>query len=353
MQSPFDPQRRRLMAATVAGVASPETLQAAPATDLHDRLVHPELRALLPSLREATRPMRLPTLAGLDAARRGMPVPAALARPSWSVRKVPGRRGQDVRVLVVNAQRSNGQLRPALLHLHGGGFVAGSADASLAALQSLAADLDCVAVSVDYRLAPETRFPGALDDNLAALAWLHANAAELGADPDRIALLGESAGGGHAAMLALAARDRGEVPLLFQALVYPMLDDRTGSTRPVPRHLGQLMWTPEVNRFAWACLLGQPAGGRVVPAGAVPARARNLAGLPPTFIAVGALDLFVAENLQYAQRLAEAGVPTELHLIPGAFHAFDVMAPEATISKAFRATLLQALSRAMASAPAR
>lgn len=353
MQTPFDQYRRRLLVAAVAGAAAPGTASAASSESLHDDLVDPELRPLLPALREATRPMRRPTLAGLAAARKGMPSPPPLQVPAWSARTVPSRRGPDVRVLVVNAQSNPEQARPALLHIHGGGFVAGSAMASLAALQSLAVELDCVAVSVDYRLAPETRFPGALNDNLAALSWLHAHATELGADPNRIALLGESAGGGHAAMLAIAARDLGEVPLLFQALVYPMLDDRTGSTRPVPPHLGQLMWTQEVNRFAWRCLLGQPAGGRVVPPGAVPSRAPNLAGLPPTFIAVGALDLFVAENLHFAQRLVEAGVATELHLVPGAFHAFDVVAPEATISKTFRSALLQALRRAMAGAPGR
>jgi acetyl esterase/lipase len=128
--------------------------------------------------------------------------------------------------------------------------------------QQVALDHDCVVVSVDYRLAPETRFPGPLEDNYAALKWLQANADSLGVDPGRIALFGASAGGGHVAMLSAAAKDRGEVPILFQLMLSPMLDDRTGSTRQAPADVGKLVWTAESNQFGWSSLLGVPAGSR-------------------------------------------------------------------------------------------
>jgi acetyl esterase/lipase len=203
-------------------------------------------------------------------------------------------------------------------------------------------------VSIDYRLAPETRFPGSLEDNYAALKWLHSNAQSLGVDPTRVAVMGESAGGGHAAMLAIAARDRGEIPLLFQLLIYPMLDDRTGSTREVPRHIGAFIWTPDANRFGWSSLLGMPAGSGSVPEGSVPARARDLKGLPPTYIGVGSLDLFVNEDIEFAGRLIDAGVPTELDVVPGAYHGFFFLVPNAAVSRRFSDSYNAALAKAFA-----
>jgi acetyl esterase/lipase len=144
----------------------------------------------------------------------------------------------------------------------------------------------------------------------------------------------------------MAARDRGQVPVLFQALVYPMLDDRTGSTRPVPSQIGTLVWTPELNRFGWSALLGVPAGSKHVPKGSVPARVENLRGLPATFIGVGSIDLFVREDIEYAQRLIDAGVPTELQVVPGAYHGFEIFVPEANVSKQFKASINAALARA-------
>ena len=268
-----------------------------------------------------------------------------LQQPSVAERMVPGRAGApDVRVFVINA--TAGERRPAILHTHGGGYVLGSAASDVPDLQVMAQALDCVIVTVDYRLAPETPFPGSLEDNYAALRWLHSNANELGADRSRIALAGESAGGGHAAMLAIAARDRGEVPILFQSLVYPMLDDRTGSTRKPPAHIGAFIWTAEYNRMGWGALLGKSPGGPAAPAGAVPARVANLAGLPPAWIGVGAIDLFVDEDVEYARRLIDVGVPTELVVVPGAYHGFELIAPGASIAKQFKLARLNALARA-------
>jgi acetyl esterase/lipase len=254
-----------------------------------------------------------------------------------------------VRVYVINA--SPGASRPAILNFFGGGYVLGNAASEVPTLQAQALALDCVIVTPEFRLAPETPYPGSLEDNYAALTWLYANADELGADPDRIALQGGSSGGGHAAMLAIAARDRGEVPVVFQSLIYPMLDDRTGSSRQLPAHIGAFVWTAESTRFGWTSFLGVPAGSDTVPAGAVPARVEDLTGLPPAWIGVGAIDLFVSEDIEYAQRLILAGVPTELLVVPGAYHGFQVLAPEARVSQQFVLSQYNALARAFGQAP--
>jgi acetyl esterase/lipase len=237
--------------------------------------------------------------------------------------------------------------KPVLLHIHGGGFIMPD-PTLLPRIQEIATDCHCVVVSVDYRLAPETRHPGALEDNYAALKWVYANAAELGIDRSRIAVGGESAGGGHAAMLAIYARDRKEVPIIFQLLIYPMLDDRTGSTRPAPPHIGHFVWTAAANRLGWSSLLGVPAGSARVRANAVPARAGSVAGLPPAWIGVGSFDLFVEEDMEYARRLVHAEVATELMVAPGAYHGFDLVVPDAQVSRQFTASWKAALRKAFA-----
>jgi len=163
---------------------------------------------------------------------------------------------------------------------------------------------------------------------------------------------GESAGGGHAASLAIHARDRNEVPIVFQLLIYPQLDDRTGSTRPVPPAIGHFMWTTSANRFAWSSLLGVPAGSSKVPVAAVPARVASVAGLPPAWIGVGSIDLFVEEDMEYARRLVHAGVATELLVMRGAFHGFDLLVPDAEVSKQFSASWKSALRKAFATGKA-
>jgi acetyl esterase/lipase len=268
-----------------------------------------------------------------------------LPSPTVEERLISGAKGDpDVRIYIAGA--TPGASKPAVLHMHGGGYVLQAAIGSRRDIQDLVLKHDCVAITVDYRLAPETRFPGALNDNYAALRWLVQHSAELGVDVKRIAIKGESAGGGHAAALAIAARDRGEFPICFQILIYPMLDDRTGSIVHYPQFLGHYFWTPEQNRFGWTSLLGVPAGSRLVRQNSVPARVQDLAGLAPAFIGVGSIDLFVEEDLEFAGRLIRSGVPTELMVVPGAFHGFDLVASNASISRQFDQGWNEALRRA-------
>ncbi|WP_082384909.1 alpha/beta hydrolase [Brevundimonas sp. AAP58] len=262
------------------------------------------------------------------------------------VRSIPGPAGApDVTVLILDPHPDRDD-EPAFLFMHGGGFVGGSVAQTAPRLPGLARACDCVVISVGYRLAPETPFPGPMEDNFAALSWLHQNAAALGVDPDRIAVGGGSAGGGHAAQLAIAARDRG-VPVRFQLLIYPMLDDRTGSTRRVPGHIGHFGWNEASNRFGWSAYLGRPAGSDDPPHGAVPARVEDLSGLPPAWIGVGSADLFFAENLEYARRLGEAGAMVEVVVVPGAYHAFEGDSPDSRATIEFTNSWQNALRRAL------
>jgi len=276
------------------------------------------------------------------------PAPKALASPPVERRVIPGASGApDVAIQVIGAS-SSGKPRPALLHIHGGGFILGRVEDSTPLCQTIAAELDCLVVNVEYRLSPETPFPGPVEDCYAALVWLHRNAEALGVDRSRIAVMGESAGGGLAAMVAIAARDRREVQLRYQVLIYPMLDDRTGSSRRVPPFIGRIGWNEAGNRFGWTSFLGAPAGQGKPPYGSVPARVADLSGLAPAFIGVGGIDLFVEEDLEYARRLVLAGVPTQFQLTPGAYHGFDFIAPQSRPSKAFTAAWMSGLRAALA-----
>ncbi|MBV1691425.1 alpha/beta hydrolase [Novosphingobium sp. G106] len=340
-------RRELLKQACALGVAAPFIMPGRALADTDDAMilasVHPDLREIARRILPFGRaPLNITTLA---QQRKGAEAygPKPSADVPYERRVIPGSKGQpDVAIYLINA--AAGAARPAILFTHGGGFVTGTALSSVASLQTLCKELECVAVSVDYRLAPETTFAGSIEDNYAGLKWLHTNAAQLGVDNRRIAVMGESAGGGHAALLAITARDRGEVPLCFQCLIYPMLDDRTGVSRQMPSHVGNIVWTAEKNRFGWESFLGVKPGGRSVPGG-VPARVSNLAGLPPAWIGVGSIDLFVDEDVDYAQRLNNAGVPTELIVVPGAFHGFDSPFFPAKISRWFNSAKLDALRR--------
>ena len=294
---------------------------------------------------------------GLDEIRAGFmsrdlpPMPAGLEHAQVEDRTIPGPAGApDVRVLIYTPPGTASGKRPAICHIHGGGFVIGRADIGDIPNRMMALSLGCVVVSVDYRKAPETVWPGALEDCYAALSWMVDNADTLGIDPARIAVAGESAGGGHAAALAIHARDKaGENPgapkIAFQLLDSPMLDDRTGTTSDPHPHTGEFVWTPARNRFGWKAMLGREPGGEDVPDEMVPARVKDYSGLPPAFISVGALDLFLEEDMEYIRRLTRAGVPAELHVIPGAYHGFNIAGPTPQVMQV-GGLRMQALARA-------
>jgi acetyl esterase/lipase len=232
----------------------------------------------------------------------------------------------------------------ALLWIHGGGFVLGHPKTYHDVCSRFAAELGILVVSVDYRLAPEHPFPAGLDDCHEALEWIHTRAAELGVDPARVAIGGDSAGGGLAASLAQRAHDRG-TPVAFQLLVYPMLDDRT-VVRADHAGTGGFVWTPASNRYGWTAYLGHEPGGDETRPYAAAARRTDLSGLPPAWIGVGDLDLFHAEDVDYAERLRAAGVPCELVEVPGMYHGadgfFDGRAESMT---RFRRSMIDALDR--------
>lgn len=326
-------------------------ISAAAFADGNPLKLHPEIQPLLKSQQQLAEQIgflhitadNLYQLRAKDAAKPYKPKTTSTVKLEHIPSVTQG--DPDVAVYVINAKA--GANKPAILYMHGGGYILGSARDSVVGMQKLAEKHDCTVVTVDYRLAPETAFPGSLHDNYTALTWLYNNAEKLGVDKNRIVIMGASAGGGHAAMLAIYARDKGQVPVKHQILIYPMLDDRTGSSQQVPEWIGKLLWTPTSNQFGWSSLLGQAAGLKRVPYGSVPARVANLNGLPPTFIIVGSIDLFVDEDIEYAQRLTNAGVATELVLLPGMYHAAEYFHRETKIAKRFHDTVDAAVAGAL------
>jgi acetyl esterase/lipase len=281
------------------------------------------------------------TLTAFRAAMVEMSVlPEASTHPDVRVEEVTvpggGAAAQRIRCLLFTPlQRASAS---ALLHIHGGGFVMGTPEMDVARNIELARATGCTILSVDYRLAPEHPHPAGLEDCHAALVWLASEAKSRGFERERIGVIGESAGGGLAASLALVARDRKSVPLAYQVLIYPMLvphakavdDERTG----------HFIWSRASNGYAWSAYLG--SGPTDV--GTIAGLATNVAGLPPTFLVVGELDLFVHDNLGYASRLVAAGGSVEAHLYPGAIHGFDRMT-EADVSRQYLRDLVAFIQR--------
>lgn len=264
-------------------------------------------------------------------------------------RLVPGPQGApEVPVRVYRPADSTGTL-PGLLWIHGGGYVLGSIQQDDLMMQHIVEAVGCLVVSVEYRLAPENPFPAPVDDCYAALKWMAAHAAELGVDPARLAVGGASAGGGLAAGLVLLACDRGEVPVAFQLLIYPMIDDRD-TTASSEAFADAPIWNRQANQNGWRAYVGDAVGGADVSPYAAAARAADLSKLPPTYIAVGSSEVFLDEDVEYARRLAHAGVPVELHVYPRAFHGWDAFAPTSAVAQRFVADRDQALKRALYSA---
>jgi acetyl esterase len=234
------------------------------------------------------------------------------------------------------------QARGAIVWLHGGGFVMGDLNTEHPWAARIAEGSGAVVVSVGYRLAPEQRFPAALDDTYAALTWTTEHAAELGIDPERIAVGGHAAGAGLAAAVALRARDQQGLPISFQLLSQPELDDRQ-ETWSARNFTDTPFMTREKAAASWRHYLGSTPSSPY----AAPARAEDLAGLPPAYITTAELDPNRDEAIDYAQRLLQAGVSVELHQWSGTFHGSQAILA-AEVSQRQIAELGDVLRRALA-----
>jgi len=316
-----------------------------------DRL-DPELRVVVdqvPALDLNDLPAARAALAELYAQiNTGGPNP----RVTHSDHVAPGRDGNpDVMVRVFRPVDASGTM-PCLYWTQGGGYVLTAPDMDDLFCEEIVDKHRCVVVSVDWRRAPEHPFPAPADDCYAGLAWTVSSAEELGVDASRIVIGGHSSGGGSTAGLALAVRDRGEFSIAHQLLIYPMLDD-TNSTPASHLVTDPKVWNRTSNEIGWRGYLGDTNGTENVSPYAAPTRMKDLAGLPPATVLTGELDLFVDEDIEYAQRLMQAGVPTELHVYRAAHHGFDRMAPQAKISQRFIADRDAALQYGFSGSPGR
>jgi acetyl esterase/lipase len=292
------------------------------------------------------------------AARKWMAEMLAAASGEWPKnervtvenRSIPGPSGApDVPIRIYAPAARTGAV-PGLLYIHGGGFTLGGLDTEDSSCQHIVGEVGCVVVSVDYRLAPEHTFPAAPEDCYAALKWMVAHAEQLGIDPARIGVRGGSAGGGLCAAVALMARDRKEVKLIFQMPLYGCLDDRHITPSSHQMDAEDMVWGRPASLLGWREYLGEDHQGNVS-LYAAPARAEDLSGLPPAYMMIGELDLMRDENIEYATRLLQAGVPTELHVYPGAFHGFEGLVPNAAVSVRAVNEYTEALKRGLSRTP--
>ncbi|WP_214105419.1 alpha/beta hydrolase fold domain-containing protein [Acrocarpospora catenulata] len=310
---PFDPELAAALSAMAGFIPPSLTLE------------------MLPALRET--PISLPEV---DLSRDGAVELRELT--------VPGPAGEpDISLLVLRPAGEPGPV-PALYHIHGGGMIMGDARMIPAELVDMIVELKLAIVSVEYRLAPDHPHPAPVEDSYAGLVWTAKHADEIGVDPGRILVAGASAGGGLAAAVALLARDRSGPALIGQMLICPMLDDRN-DTVSSHQMAGLGVWDRTSNDTGWTALLGDQRGGPGVSPYAAPARAADLSGLPPAFVDVGSAETFRDEDVAYATGIWQAGGVAELHVWPGGFHGFDMMAPHAAISQAAKAARLDWLRR--------
>ena len=255
--------------------------------------------------------------------------------------------GQDERTKIrlrIYKPESIAAPAPALLWLHGGGYIMGQPEMDDHVCIQYVREAGITVVSVDYRYAPKYPFPAGLEDGYSALKWMESHSQQLGIDAKRIAIGGESAGGGLAAALVQLAHDRQQIRPAFQLLVYPMLDDRTVLRADIDDS-NSPTWSQKSNRFGWESYLGKKCGFEDVPEYSVPARREDLSELPPAWIGVGTLDIFHDEDAAYAQRLKECGIECELYLVSGAFHGFDVFDHRIPIVQDFRKSQISALKK--------
>jgi acetyl esterase/lipase len=291
---------------------------------------HPDLRRVARYLpKQFLTPVTLPFMRAAERLRWHRPAPRDIQELTLSS-------GVGIRLFRPAGAKGRG---PALLWIHGGGYVIGKAAQDDELCRRYAGELGATVASVEYRLAPENPYPASLEDCYSALDWLVRLPS---VDPGRVAIGGASAGGGLAAALALMVRDRGEITLAAQLLVYPMLDDRTVDRKDLDNP-GHRMWNQSSNKFGWMAYLGD--ADREV---AVPARRDDLSGLPPAWLGVGTFDLFHDEDIAYAERLRAAGVPCEVEVVKGAFHGFDGVVPKAKVSQSFFRSQCAVLRKAFA-----
>lgn len=275
-----------------------------------------------------------------------VPLPSSVSTADHSV---PGPDGAPEVSVRIYRPASLRQPASALYYIHGGGMIGGTVDMSDPYCASIADRLGVFVASVEYRLAPEHPYPAPLEDCYAGLRWLWRNADEFSLDREKLAIGGGSAGGGLAAGLALMARDRGEISICYQHLVFPMLDHRNSTPSSYAITDGRV-WNRDSNSVGWSAYLASGAGRSDVPAYASPSCADDLGGLPPAYICVGTVDLFVDEDVDYANALRQAGVLVELHVYPGAFHGSQGTIPGAALSRRWREDEFAAIGRALNSA---
>ncbi|UQI46224.1 alpha/beta hydrolase [Streptomyces sp. HU2014] len=316
-----------------------------------DPELEPALAAISRESRESLTPDNLEARRERDAASRPRPTAEELradGRFEVTELRVPGPPdGPDVTLVSARPAGLTGPL-PLLYYMHGGAMVMGNAWSVLPRiLREWALPLGLAVLSVEYRLAPETRYPGPLEDCYAGLVWAAGHAAELDIDADRVIIGGKSAGGGLAAALTLLNRDRGGPRPLGQLLLCPMLDDR-GGTFSSHQMSGHGIWDRTSDVTVWKALLGERYGAADLPPYAAPARATDLSGLPPTFIDVGSAEMFRDEDVAYANAIWQAGGQAELHVWPGGYHGFDGLAPKAALSQDAREARTRWLRRLLA-----
>ena len=307
--------------------------------------VDPEFRHLMKHVPVLDLADAVTTRERLRAQVAGDPMSVVPAGVEVSDHRIAVRDGADVDVVIFRQAESSGRALPVVLYFHGGGFVLGDARTDVRVPSGLAADLDAVVVSVNYRLAPEHPFPAAFDDGYAALEWI-ASTADPGFDPSRLVVAGTSAGAGLAAAVALKARDLGGPAILFQALDSPVVDDRL-VTDSSTRYTDTPMWTSQNAVDSWNHYLGRGTDRGALSYYAAPARAQDFSGLPPAYIAVTSFDPLRDEGIDYARALLGAGVPTELHLSPGTFHGATSLFPQAEISQRVNAAFTSAIRRVL------
>jgi acetyl esterase/lipase len=253
--------------------------------------------------------------------------------------------GPAVRACIYRpASKAGGGPLPGVLFLHGGGYAIGCPELFGPTYQMLMRTRACVIVAPDYRKSFEAPYPAAVNDCYATLLWMKRHAAELGIRDDQLIVMGQSAGGGLTAAVSLMARDRGDVRIAFQLPLYPMIDDRM--TTESARDNDAPLWSSAHNRLGWKLYLGRLAGNDV-PKYAAPARETDYARLPPAATFVGDLDPFRDETLQYVEHLRAAGVPIECRVFPGCYHGFDIIRPDARVSRAANGFMCEQLARAV------